>query len=157
MANTEVVLTESIGSIGAEGDVVTVRRGYARNFLLPHGKALELTSASLHQLNYLKSRRAKREARERAVAQELGLTISKLKLVFELNTGEGGKVFGSVTARDVEKKILSEVRSASLPRHAVFLERPIKAIGYHEVLVKLHPQVVVQLSISVQSVKEVPS
>ena len=154
MANTEVILTESIESVGAEGDIVKVRRGYARNFLFPHGKALELTAASLHQINYLKANRAKREARELATARELGNRISKLKLSFELDIGEEGKVFGSITARNIADRILSEVQSIALPRHTISLEKPIKEVGYHEVQVKLHPQVIVQLSIFVQDIKK---
>lgn len=153
MANTEVILTESIESVGADGDIVKVSRGYARNFLFPHGKALELTAASLHQLNYLKANRAKREARELETARELGDRISKLTLSFELEIGEEGKVFGSITARNIADRILSEVQSITLPRHTISLEKPIKEVGYHEVQVKLHPQVIVQLSIFVQDIK----
>ncbi|ALJ56957.1 50S ribosomal protein L9 [Candidatus Xiphinematobacter sp. Idaho Grape] len=154
MANTRVILTESVGSIGVEGDIVKVRRGYARNFLFPRGKALELTPSSLQQLNYLKAERAKREAREIAAAEELGNSISRLRLTFELEVGKGGRVFGSVTAKDIADKILSESRSVALPRHAVSLEKPIKESGDYKVQVKLHSRVAVYLSVSVKGVKK---
>ena len=154
MANTRVILTESIGSVGMEGDIVRVRRGYARNFLFPRGKALELTPSSLQQLNYLKAKRAKREAHELAVAEELGNSISKLGLTFELEVGKGGRVFGSVTAKDIADKILNETRSVVLPRHAVSLEKPIKESGDYKVQVKLHSRVAVYLSVSVKGIKK---
>lgn len=153
MANTRVILTESFGSFGAEGDIVKVRRGYARNFLFPNGKALELTPSSLRRLSYLKATRVKREAEELATAKELGDSISSLRLAFELEIGKGGRVFGSITAKDIADKILSETRSVSLPRHAVSLEKPIKESGDYKVQVKLHPQVSIYLSVFVEGVK----
>jgi large subunit ribosomal protein L9 len=154
VANTRVILTENIGSIGVEGDIVKVRRGYARNFLFPRGKALELTSSSLQQLNYLKAKRAKREARELAAAEELGSSISKLRLTFELEIGKGGRVFGSITTKDIADKILGETQSVALPRHAISLEKPIKESGDYKVQVKLHSRVAVHLSVSVKGVKK---
>ena len=98
MPSTEIILTENIPGLGAEADVVKVRRGYARNFLLPQGKAYEVTKRSLRQLDNLKAKRATREAAELNEAEELSRRISKLKVVFTLETGETGKAFGSVTA-----------------------------------------------------------
>ncbi|PWU08223.1 MAG: 50S ribosomal protein L9 [Verrucomicrobia bacterium] len=153
MANSEVILTENIESLGAEADIVSVRRGYARNFLIPKGKALEVTPSSLRKINHLKAKRAEREARELSLAEEIAGKISKLKLSFELGTGESGKAFGSVTAKDITNKILSELPSINLPKHALILERSIKEMGDHKVEVKLHPDVVAQLVISVKPIK----
>ena len=90
MAFTEVILTANISSLGAEADIVKVRRGYARNFLLPNGKALEINSGSLRQINHLKAKRAEREAREVTAADELASKINKLSPVFTLDAGETG-------------------------------------------------------------------
>ncbi|QQY09165.1 MAG: 50S ribosomal protein L9 [Candidatus Xiphinematobacter sp.] len=150
MASTRVILTESVGSLGVEGDIVRVRRGYARNFLFPRRKALELTSSSMRQLNHLRAKRSEREAQALASAKELGESISRLRLVFELGAGKGGRVFGSVTAKDIADRILSETQSVSLPRHAVSLEKPIKGSGDYKVQVKLHHQVTVYLNIFVK-------
>lgn len=153
MANSEVILTENIESLGAEADIVSVRRGYARNFLIPRGRALEITPSSLRKINHLKAKRAEREGRELAAAEETARKISKLKLSFELETGESGKAFGSVTVKDITDKILSELPALALPKHAICLEKPIKETGNHKVDVKLHSDVVTQIMISVKSTK----
>ena len=149
MAHTEIILTANIPSLGAEADIVKVRRGYARNFLLPQGKALEVTAGSLRQINHLKARRAEREAREVTAAEELATKINKLKVTFELETGESGKAFGSVTAKDIHDRIVKVLKLEELPKHAVVLERAIKESGEHEVDVKLHPDVTATLRIKV--------
>ena len=100
MPTTEVILTEKIEHLGAEADIVKVKRGYARNFLVPQGKALEVTPATLKRINMFKSKRAEREAKELNEAEELARRINKLKLNMELETGETGKAFGSITAAD---------------------------------------------------------
>src|SRR5207302_3980601 len=99
MPLTELILTENVPGLGAEADVVKVRRGYARNYLLPHGKAYEVTPASMRQLDNLKKKRAEREARELNEAEELSRRIGKLRVIFTLETGETGKAFGSITAQ----------------------------------------------------------
>src|SRR2546423_6738646 len=98
MPSTEIILTENIPSLGAEADVVKVRRGYARNYLLPQGKAFEVTKQSLRQLDALKAKRAAREAAELNEAEELPRRIGKLRVVFTLETGETRKAFCLITA-----------------------------------------------------------
>jgi large subunit ribosomal protein L9 len=153
MAQAEIILTESIINLGAEADVVKVRSGYARNFLLPQGKAIPATSASVRQITHLKAKRAEREAREVTEAEETGRKIAKLDISFELETGSTGKAFGSVTAKDITDKIQSLLPAISLPRHAVVLDKAIKDSGNHEVGVKLHPDVVVSVTVSVKAPK----
>src|SRR5690606_27418806 len=82
MGFQQVILTEPVDNLGAEADIVKVRRGYARNFLIPRGKALEVTPGTLRRINFLKARRAEREAQELTNAEELGSKIRKLKLTF---------------------------------------------------------------------------
>ena len=149
MAHTEIILTANIPSLGAEADIVKVRRGYARNFLLPQGKALEVTKNSLRQINHLKAKRAEREGREVNAAQELADKISKLKISFILETGETGKAFGSVTAKDIHDRIAAELKIEELPKHAVVLDKAIKETGDHEVSVKLHADVTATLHLKV--------
>ena len=95
MPSTEIILTENVPGLGAEADVVKVRRGYARNYLLPRGKAYEVTPASLRELDNLKKKRAERETRELNEAEELSHRIGKLRVTFTLETGETGKAFGT--------------------------------------------------------------
>src|SRR6201988_4501978 len=109
MPSTKIILTESVSGLGAEADVVSVRRGYARNYLLPRGKAYEVTSGALRQLDNLKKKRAEREARELNEAEELARRIGKLRLTFTLATGETGKAFGSITAQDIVNRLKSEL------------------------------------------------
>jgi large subunit ribosomal protein L9 len=150
MAVTEVILKENIPSLGAEADVVKVRRGFARNFLVPQGKAYEVTPANLKRLNLLKAKRADREAQELNEAEELARKINKVKLEFTLETGETGKAFGSVTAKDIEDKLLAEA-DLKVDRHRIRLERPIKESGEIEVPIQLHGDVTATLKLEVKA------
>src|ERR1700693_4269586 len=109
MPTTEVILTDNVPGLGAEADVVKVRRGYARNYLLPQKKAFEVTPATLRQLDNLKKKRAEREARELNEAEELTRRIGKLRVTFTLATGETGKAFGSITAQDIAHRLKNEL------------------------------------------------
>lgn len=157
MAHTQVILISNIPSLGAEADIVKVRRGYARNFLLPQGKALEVTAGSLRQVNHLKAKRAEREAREVTASEELATKINKLQLSFTLETGKAGKAFGSVTAKDIHERLVAELQLSDLPKHAVALDKAIKETGDHDVSVKLHPDVTatLRLKISAPTVEQV--
>jgi large subunit ribosomal protein L9 len=150
MAVTEVILKENIPGLGAEADVVKVRRGFARNFLVPQGKAYEVTPANLKRLNLLKTKRAEREARELNESEELARKINKVKLDFILETGETGKAFGSVTAKDIEDKLFAEAE-IKVDRHRIRLERPIKESGEIEVPIQLHADVTATLKIEVKA------
>jgi large subunit ribosomal protein L9 len=150
MPSTEIILTENVPGLGAEADVVKVRRGYARNYLLPRGKAHEVTPASLRQLDALKAKRAKREARELNEAEELARRIGKARIIFTLETGETGKAFGSITAQDVVNRLKNEV-GVEIDRHKILLERPIKDTGEHEIAIKLHHDVTAQFVFQVKS------
>lgn len=146
---TQVILTEAISSLGAEADIVKVRPGYARNFLIPQGKALEVTPVSLRKVNQLKAKRAEREARELSDAESLASKINKLRLKMELATGLSGKAFGSVTAHDLIELLAAELKDVELPRHAIVLERPIKESGKKTIPVRLHPDVTATLHLTI--------
>ena len=150
MPTTEVILTDNVPGLGAEADVVKVRRGYARNYLLPQGKAYEVTPAALRQLDNLKKKRAEREARELNESEELARKIGKARLTFTLATGESGKAFGSVTAQDIANRMKNEL-GIEIDRHKIVLERPIKDTGEHEVTIKLHHDVTAQFKFDVKS------
>ncbi len=149
MANAQVILKEKIEGLGAEADVVKVRAGYARNFLIPQGKAFEASKSNLRHVEALKTNRAAREAAELVVFQELAAKISKLKPKFTLSTGQGGKAFGSVTNMDIHKEL--EAAGIVIDRHAIELDKPIKKSGKSEVTVRLHPEVIATLTISVDA------
>lgn len=148
MSQTEVILTTLVPGLGAEADIVKVRRGHARNFLIPRGMAHEVTPGALRMTNSLKARRAEREARELNEAEELGRRLSKAKLSFTLETGDSGKAFGAVTAKDIAEKLQAET-GHEIDRHRIGLERPIKESGDFTVEVRLHPEVHAKLKVSV--------
>ncbi len=153
MPSTEIILTENIPGLGAEADVVKVRRGYARNYLLPQGKAYEVTKQTLRQLDTLKAKRAARESAELNEAEELSRRIGKLRVTFTLETGETGKAFGSITAQDLVKRLKNELGN-EIDRHRLVLEHPIKTTGEHEVPIKLHHDVTAKFVFQVKSAKE---
>jgi large subunit ribosomal protein L9 len=152
MANAQVILKEKIEGLGAEADVVKVRAGYARNFLIPQGKAYEASRSNLRHVEALKAARARREAEEILAFQEIATKISKLSPKFTLSTGQGGKAFGSVTSIDIHKEL--EANGIVIDRHAIDLEKPIKKSGKSDVSIRLHPQVAAILTISVETGEE---
>lgn len=157
MPTTEVILTEKIHNLGAEADIVKVKVGYARNFLIPNGKALEITPAALRRINILKAKRAEREAQELNEAQELARKINKVKLDLELETGETGKAFGSITAADISEKLKAALGGIEIDRHRIHLERPIKDSGKHEVEIKVHHDVTAKLEVNVNAKGAAPA
>ena len=149
MANAQVILKEKIEGLGAEADVVKVRAGYARNFLIPQGKAFEASKSNLRHVESLKASRAAREAEELVGLQAIAVKISKLKPKFTLSTGQGGKAFGSVTNIDIHKEL--EAAGIVIDRHTIELDKPIKKSGKSDVQIRLHPEVSTTLTISVDA------
>ena len=154
MANAQVILKQKIEGLGAEADVVKVRAGYARNFLVPRGLAYEASRANLRHVEALKAERSRREAEELLGAQEIASRIAKLTPKFELSTGQGGKAFGSVTSIDIHKEL--EAAGIQIDRHAIELDKPIKKSGKTEVTIKVHPQVSTTLTITVKADESAP-
>ncbi|MBE2282589.1 MAG: 50S ribosomal protein L9 [Prosthecobacter sp.] len=153
MATTQVILKEQIKGLGAEADVVKVKRGFARNYLLPQAKAYEATKGNLRHTERLKAIRAEREAKEMAEAEKLGSKIRKVKLKLTLATGQGGKAFGAITTMDIAKA-LTEQAGVEIDRHQVVLERPIKNTGSFEVDVKLGYDITATVKLTVSAAGE---
>ena len=149
MANSEILLVKPVDGLGGEGDQVKVRAGYARNYLLPRGIAVPLTTANRKQVEALKKRRAVREADELTGAQDLAKKLEKVALAFAVKTGEGGKMFGALTATDVHDKLTAA--GVTLEKRRIQLHTPVKTLGQHTVKVKLHPEVTVELNFDVVS------
>ena len=152
MATTQVILREKIENLGAEADVVQVKAGYARNFLIPHGKAFEATKGNLRHLESLQAARAEREAAELSTASTIAGKLEKMRPKFTLETGQGGKAFGSITSMDIHAHL--EDKGISIDRHAIKLDRPIKKSGRTEIEVKLHPEVAATLTVTVDTVEK---
>ena len=149
MANTEVLLLKPVDGLGGEGDQVKVRAGYARNYLLPQGFAAPMTLANRKRVESLRKRRAEREASELNGAQDIAKQLEKLSIAFAVKTGEGGKMFGAVTAADLHEKI-SEA-GITIDRKKIHLYTPVKALGKHSTKIKLHAEVSVEISFDVVS------
>jgi len=146
----EVILTENIHNLGAEADIVKVRPGYARNYLIPQGLAYETNPTTLRQIERLRAKRAEREARELNEATELARKINKVKLSFTLNVGSSGKAFGSVSVNDVSEKLAAELGGKEIEKHRIQLDKNIKESGDFEVPVKLHADVTAKFKVRVE-------
>jgi large subunit ribosomal protein L9 len=149
MAHTEVLLVKPVEGLGGEGDQVKVRAGYARNFLLPRKFAVPVTHSNRKQVDVLKKRRAEREQSELSAAQELGKKLEKTSLAFAVKTGEGGRMFGAITANDIHDKLAAA--GIELDKRKIHLFTPVKTLGKHEVKIKLHADVTVEVSFDVVS------
>lgn len=154
MPTSEVILTENIRGLGAEADIVKVKRGFARNFLLPTGKAYEVTPVTLRRINTLKTKRAEREAKERNEAEEWTRKINKTVLNLTLETGAAGKAFGSITVKDLEDALKKALPDVTIERHSIQLEKPLKETGDHEVQVRMHAEVTAKLRVVVKSAND---
>ncbi len=152
MPTIDIILKDQIKGLGAEADIVKVRAGYARNFLIPTGQAFEATKSNLRSLTTLKARRAEREARELADAEAVATKLRKVTLKLTLKTGGDGKAFGSITALDLLNALREQgPKGVELERHAIELEKPIKQTGKFDVPVKVHPQVTANVKVSVSA------
>ena len=149
MAHNEVLLLKPVDGLGAEGDQVKVRAGYARNYLLPQGMAVPLTQSNRKQVDALKKARAVREAKELDGAQALAKRLEKTAIAIAVKTGEGGKLFGAVTANDLHDKLVAA--GLEIEKRRIHLGQPVKTLGKHEVKIKLHPDVTVEFSFEVVS------
>ncbi|SON55353.1 50S ribosomal protein L9 [Hartmannibacter diazotrophicus] len=143
----EVILLERVGRLGNMGDTVKVRDGFARNFLLPQGKALRANKANMVRFEAEKAALIARNDERRAEAEKLKVSIDQRSFVVVRQAGETGQLYGSVSARDV-MELLSEA-GFSITRNQVDLLNPIKTIGLHNVLIQLHPEVDAGITLNV--------
>lgn len=150
MPKTELILTTSIVGLGAESDQVTVAAGYARNFLLPQGLAIPVTAANRRRLDALKQKRAERETHELNTMTELARHLSKLTLAIPVKTGEDGKMFGAVTAGNIADELKRQF-DVALDKKKIHLAGPIRALGEHDVELRLHTDVTSHLKLRVES------
>jgi large subunit ribosomal protein L9 len=143
----DVILLERVGKLGGLGDVVKVKPGYARNFLLPQGKALRATEANRKRFEAERAERETANATRRAAAESSAGQVQGASCVVLRQASESLQLYGSVTARDIAAA-LSE-GGATVDRHQVILDRAIKSLGLHKVRVALHPEVIVEVTVNV--------
>ena len=149
MAHSKVLLVKPMANLGGEGEQVSVKAGYARNYLFPQKIAIPVNKANKKQIEALLKARQLREAKELENAQALAKTLGEMTVAFAVKTGEGGKMFGSVTVADLVAK-LSE-NGIEIPKKAIHLEQPVKELGKHTAEIKLHNDVQVALEFEVVS------
>ncbi|MGY6532022.1 50S ribosomal protein L9 [Glycocaulis sp.] len=148
----KVVLLERVEKLGAIGDVVNVRPGYARNFLLPQEKALRATEANLARFEREREILEKRNAERAAAARSEGEHLEGASFVLIRQASESGQLYGSVSTRDIAEVASSD--SLTITRGMVDLNQPIKTLGVHSVRLVLHPEVVVEVAINVARTPE---
>lgn len=149
MAHKEVLLIKPVEGLGAEGDQVRVRAGYARNFILPRKIGVPVTQGNRRQIEALKARRAAREATELSIAQALAEKLAKANIAFAVKTGEGGRMFGAVTAADLHEKLVEA--GIEVEKKRIHLTPPVKTLGKHTAAIKLHAEVSIDLEFDVVS------
>lgn len=143
----EVILKEDISNLGKMGDVVRVRDGYARNYLLPRGLVLLANKKNLKVFEHQKRMVATQRERVQKHAQSLAERLGQLALVFPMKSGEEGRLFGSVTNMDIEEAIKAE--GLEIERRRIQLAEPIKTLGEFEVPIRLAADVTVLVRVSV--------
>lgn len=149
MAVSEILLVKPVEDLGGEGDQVRVKSGYARNYLLPRNFAIPVTKANRKQVEALKKAREVREGKELAVAEEFAEALKKARVAIAVKTGEGGRMFGAVTASDLHAKL--QDAGIDIDKKKITLYQPIKELGKHTTKVKLHPKVSVEIEFDIVS------
>ncbi len=147
MANITILLRDDIEALGGRGEIVKVKAGYARNYLLPQGKATLATKGNVKQIEGERGALLKKAAVEKATAEAQANQMGTIALKFERKAGEGGQLFGSVTSMDIAEAI--QAKGYEIDRRKIVLKDSIKETGEYTVSLKLHREVVLQIPVTV--------
>ena len=145
----EVILKQEVPRLGDRGDVVRVADGYARNYLFPQQKAIPATTASKKNIKDMKASAERESARLRGDAEKLGKLLGELTIKIVARAGESDQLFGSVTSRDITAEL--EKQGYKIDRHKIFLDKPIRLVGDHDVVIHLHRDIDVNLKVKVRA------
>jgi large subunit ribosomal protein L9 len=143
----KVILTVDLPTVGDAGQVAEVANGYGRNYLIPRGLAILATPGNERSLAQQQKSRLAREVKNKAEAEALAIQLQALPLSIAKKTGEGERLYGSVTSMDIADLI--KARGISLDRRRIMLEIPLKTLGTHKVPIRLHPDVVAEVEVAV--------
>jgi len=149
----DVILQKDVKNLGSKGDVVKVAEGYGRNYLIPRGLAIEATDKNMAELKMKKKQQKKREERELQEAQNIARKIDDKRLVLKVKAGEKGRLFGSITTKDIAEKIQSDY-GVELDKRKIELAQPIRTLGNYRVEIKIHPGVIATLNVVVEKQDE---
>jgi large subunit ribosomal protein L9 len=141
MKTVKVILREDVEKLGEAGEVVSVKPGYARNYLLPQALAYEATDASIRQLEQERERAEQRARRDYLEARRRASQLEDIQLTFHARAGEESKLFGSIGTADIADRLKEHELDFEVDRKAVELDEPIKALGVYNVPIKLHAEV----------------
>lgn len=144
----KVILLEDVKSLGKKGDIVNVSDGYARNAILPKKLGVEANNKNLNDLKLQKKHEERVAAENLANAKELAVEVEKQKIVVKIKAGEGGRIFGSVSTKEIAQAA-KEQAGLELDKKKMQLNEAIKALGTYEVPVRLHPKVIAKLTVQV--------
>lgn len=144
----QLILLADVKKLGKKGDVIKVAEGYARNFLIPKGLAVEATGGKLKNLEMQKQAISVQKKREEDKARELGSRIEGLKIIISTRVGEAGKLFGAIGNKDIAEA-LQKNHGLVVDKKKIILKNPIKALGEYPVVIKLHPAVQAQITVNV--------
>jgi large subunit ribosomal protein L9 len=143
----EIILREDVQHLGKVGEVVKVKDGYARNYLLPKGLAYPATEANKKKITYEGERLAKQRAAEKTAAEGESTRLAEVQLTFEVKVGEEEKLYGSVTASDIQRKL--EELGIHVDKRKIDLPEPIRELGEFKVGIKIHPEVRPEVRVTV--------
>lgn len=147
----KIILLEDVKSVGKKGELVELKDGYAKNFILPKKLGVEATSANLNNLKLQKQNEEKLAKEQLAAAQALAAEVEKMEVKLNIKAGEGGKTFGSISSKEIAKAV-SEQYGKEIDKKKIQISDAIKTAGTHEVIVKLHPKVSAKLKVQVASI-----
>ena len=143
----EVILREDVAHLGRIGEIVKVKNGYARNYLIPHGKAYPATKGNKRQVEFEDARRMKRLELEKGEAEAFAARLADVTLAFTAKTGDGDRLFGSITTADIADKLAEA--GHQVDRRHIELHEPIKVIGEHRIGIRLHMDVKPEILVTV--------
>ncbi|MER7362520.1 50S ribosomal protein L9 [Nonomuraea wenchangensis] len=144
----KLILTNEVSGLGAPGDVVEVKDGYGRNYLIPRGYAMRWTRGAEKQIDTIRKARDAREIRDLGTAKEVAGQLGALKVRLATRAGDSGRLFGSVTTGDIADAVKA-AGGPVLDRRRIEIVNPIKSVGSHRITVKLHPEVSASLDVEV--------
>ena len=148
----KVILMQDVEPLGLEGDIVEVARGYARNYLVPKGISVEATNGNLKMLEARKKKIMAKRMKDKEEAERIKENISQVVLTIKGKAGEEGKLYGSVTSRDIAQEL--ENQNIIVDRKKIIIDEPIRTLGEYEVSIKLYPEVLAQIKVIVEKLEQ---
>jgi large subunit ribosomal protein L9 len=146
----KVLLKQDVAKIGKKGQILDVKEGYARNFLIPGGLAVEASGGAMKQIEEEKKASDRHKAKEKEEAQDLAKKIEAVSILLKHKAGEEGRLFGSITSAEIAEAL--KQKSFNIDKKKIVLDEPIRLVGDYEVKIKLHPEVAAHLNVRVEKI-----